>query len=86
MGMGTLAGLTRLKRRAASARKSLAQRLPPKLPMAGNEHREAFGGKELAVEACRSREAVLKGWDDHVFPGEGKGFDSARGKTFTGSQ
>lgn len=86
MGMGTLAGLTRLKRRAASARRSLALRLPPKLPVAGKDAEEESDSKGLAVEVCRSKEAVLQGWDDKVFPGEGKGFESVRGKTFTGKQ
>jgi len=79
--MGALAGLTRLKSRAVIARKTLALGLPPKVPGDG----QGFGGIDLSVAVCRTPEAVLQSWDDKVFPGEGKGFESARDKTFTGT-
>ena len=82
MGMGTLAGLTRLKSRAASARKTLATRFP--LKTAGGGVTADRGGEDLAFEVCRTTQAVLQGWDDKVFPGEGKGPESVRNKTFTG--
>ena len=81
--MGALAGLTRLKSRAAIVRKTLALRLPPKV--AGDGQGQGSGGRDLSVAICRTQEAVLQSWDNKVFPGEGKGFESARDTTFTGT-
>ncbi len=81
--MGALAGLTRLKSRASTARKTLALRLPPKV--AGDGEGQAPGGRDLSVAICRTQEAVLQSWDDKVFPGEEKGVESARDRTFTGT-
>ena len=39
----------------------------------------------LAVEACRSSGAVMRSWDNKVFPGEGKDIVSARRICFTGA-
>ncbi|DBA75340.1 hypothetical protein WJX77_001634 [Trebouxia sp. C0004] len=82
LGMGALAGLTRLKRRATIARKTLALRLPPKV--VGDDEGQGPGGRDLSVAICRTQQAVLQSWDDKVFPGEGKGSESARDSTFTG--
>lgn len=82
--MGTLAGLARLKRKAANARKNLASQLPPKEAMAGSMGPAGSGGKDLALEMCRSSSDVLRSWNNKVFPGEGAGLESARDKTFTG--
>jgi hypothetical protein len=81
--MGALAGLTQLKSRAAIARKTLALRLPPKV--AGDDQGQGPGGRDLSVAICRTHEAVLQSWDDKVFPGEGKGFELACDRTFTGT-
>lgn len=77
--MATLAGLARIKRRVASARKSLAMQHPPKLQVSGE-----FGGKGLVLEVCRPNGAVLQSWDDKVFPGEGAGYETVPDNTFTG--
>ena len=82
--MGTLAGLARLKRRAAGARRNLALQRLPKPPLAGSPEPTGFGGKDLALEMCRSSSAVLRSWEDKVFPGEGVRPESARDKTFSG--
>ena len=81
--MASMAGLTRLKQKAADARKNLKTRLPPPLPLAADEPADPNGGKGLE-ELCRGLEAVKQGWADKVFPGEGKGFESERFKTFSG--
>ena len=82
--MATLATLTRIKRRAASARRNLAMKVPLKLQTAGSSVPGEFGGKGLTLEVCRPNDAVLQSWDDKVFPGEGVGSESARDNTFTG--
>ena len=81
--MGTLAGLTRLKRRAADARRNLTLQVPPSLA-AGSPEREDAGGRDLALDMCRSSSAVLQIWHDKIFPGEGADLESARKKTFSG--
>ena len=81
--MGALAGLARLKSRASTARKTLALQLPPKV--AGDDQGQEFGGRDLSVATCRTQEVVLQSWHDKVFPGEGKGFESPRDRTFTGT-
>ncbi len=81
--MGALAGLTRLKSRAAVARKTLALGLPPKVT--GADQGQGSGRRDLSVAVCRTPEAVLQSWDGKVFPGEGKEFESARDRTFTGT-
>ena len=73
-----------MKRRAASARRSLAMQHPLVLPKAGSQVSGESSGKGLALEVCRPSKAVLQSWDEKVFPGEGIGFESARDKTFTG--
>ncbi|KAL3134064.1 hypothetical protein ABBQ32_008493 [Trebouxia sp. C0010 RCD-2024] len=83
LGMATLA---RLKHRAATARRKLTLPLPPKLPAAGRQVSCELSGKELVLEACRPKDAVLQSWRDKVFPGEAVGFESACGNTFTGLQ
>lgn len=82
MGMGTLAGLARLKSRAASVRRTLATR--PPLNTAGEGVTADCGRQDLGFEVCRTTQAVLQGWGGKVFPGEGKGCESARNKTFSG--
>lgn len=87
--MATLAGLARIRRRVASARKSLARQFPPKqfppkLETAGSQVSGEFGGKGLALEVCRPNDAVLQSWDAKVFPGEGVGCETVRDNTFTG--
>ena len=82
MGVGTLAGLARLKSRAASVRRTLAMR--PPLIQAGEGVTADCGREDLGFEVCRTTQAVLQRWSDKVFPGEGKGCESAHNKTFTG--
>ena len=82
--MATLATLTRIKRRAASARRKLAMQLPLKLQTAESCLSGELGGKGLALGACQPNDAVLQSWDGKVFPGEGAGTESARHNTFTG--
>lgn len=82
--IATLATLTRIKRRAASARRKLAMQLPLKVQRTESNMSGELGGKGLALDVCRPNNAVLRSWDGKVFPGEGVGFESARNNTFTG--
>ena len=82
--MATLAGLARVKRRVATARRSLAMQHPPQLQMAGSRVSDELGGTDLALEVCRPNGAVLQSWDDKVFPGEGVGCETVHDNTFTG--
>lgn len=83
--MASMTGLARLKHRAADARKSLAARRLPALPLSEEEEAGiSWGPQELGLGSCRSVEAVQQGWAAKVFPGEGKGFESERGNTFSG--
>lgn len=72
-----------MSKRRPIPRKSFA--IPSFQDLLQEEEAEREDVPALAVEACRSRAAVVHGWDSKVFPGEAQNIVSAARRGFTGA-